>query len=140
MSKKHNIKSTEGIVAHYISYKEIGMQFVRHDNAVPHVTQIEGDYKIRLAFYQSMRYCECAPLNIWMGYLFGGSLKWLEDLLRLLLRTLTELKSVRRNQGRGKGKQEMNQCRSLVVLTQKIQLLLRKSLRVILFHTKVILI
>ena len=33
MSKKHDIKSTEGIVAQYISYKEIGMQFVCHDDA-----------------------------------------------------------------------------------------------------------
>ena len=41
MPKKHNIKTTEGIVAHYISYKEIGLQFVCHDDSVAHVAEVE---------------------------------------------------------------------------------------------------
>ena len=48
----------EGLVAHYISYGEIDFQFVRNDDAVAHKTEIEGNYKVRLAFYRNMRDCD----------------------------------------------------------------------------------
>ena len=64
MPKKCNINTTEGIVAHYISYKEIGLQFVHHDDSATHVARVEGEYKIRLAFYRNMHDCQCAQLNI----------------------------------------------------------------------------
>ena len=64
MPKKCNIKTTEGIVVHYILYKEIGLQFVHHDDSVAHVAEVEGEYKFRLAFYRNMRDSQCAQLNI----------------------------------------------------------------------------
>ena len=64
MPKKRNIITTEGIVAHYISYKEIGLQFAWHDDSVAHVAEVEGDYKVRLAFYRNMHYYQCAQVNI----------------------------------------------------------------------------
>ena len=64
MPKKCNIKTTEGIVAHYILYKEIGLPFVHHDDSVAHVAEVEEEYKIRLAFYRNMRDCQRAQLNI----------------------------------------------------------------------------
>ena len=59
MPKKRNIKTTAGIVVHYILYKEIGLQFVCHDDSVAHVAEVEGEYKVRLAFYRNMHDCQC---------------------------------------------------------------------------------
>ena len=64
MPKRRDIRSTEGLVAHYISYREIDFQFIRNDDALAHKTEIEGNYKIRLAFYHNMRDCDREYLRI----------------------------------------------------------------------------
>ena len=52
------------VLLHIISRIEIGLQFVRHDDSLVHVAEIEGDYKVRLAFYWNMHDCQRAQLNI----------------------------------------------------------------------------
>ena len=64
MPKRRDIRSTEGLVAHYISYREIDFQFICNDDALVHKTEIEGNYKIRLAFYRNMRDCDREYLRI----------------------------------------------------------------------------
>ena len=38
--------------AHYISYKSIGHDFIRHDDRRAYMTRIEGEYKAYLIFYR----------------------------------------------------------------------------------------
>ena len=64
MPKRRDIRSTAGLCAHYISYREIDFQFVRNDDALAHKTEVEGNYKIRLAFYRNMRDCDREYLRI----------------------------------------------------------------------------
>ena len=52
------------VLLHIISRIEIGLQFVSHDDSLVHVAEIEGDYKVRLAFYWNMSDCQRAQLNI----------------------------------------------------------------------------
>ena len=39
---------------HYISYKSVIGEWIRNDDHLVHIAQIEGEYKVNLVFYQAM--------------------------------------------------------------------------------------
>ena len=42
------------LVAHYISYKSLMGEWVRNDDNLAHIAQIDGEYKLNMIFYRAM--------------------------------------------------------------------------------------
>ena len=60
------------LVAHYISYKSLMGEWVRNDDHLAHIAQIDGEYKVNLIFYraminapQAMFYVDTTTLRPW---------------------------------------------------------------------------
>ena len=60
------------LVAHYISYKSLMGEWVRNDDNLAHIAQIDGEYKVNLIFYraminapQAMFYVDTTTLRPW---------------------------------------------------------------------------
>ena len=48
------------LVAHYIGYRCIIGQWIHNDDALIHLTDVKGEYKVNIAIYRGL---QCSPLD-----------------------------------------------------------------------------